>query len=258
MDLRALQRFFQTHVLAGDPTIGSWVADDGRVSRSLRLAIYANAYTSRLVGALAENYPAVRFALGPDRFDIEARRFVADHPSSFPSIRDYGADFAASLPCQVDDLARWEWALAGAFDAGDAVPVDGAALSGLPPAEWPAIHLRFVPSLRVHRLQSNALAWWRAATAGDERPVDWQVLPASDWVVWRDGVTTSFRSLPPVEAGALEGALRGATFAALCATAATFLGEAAAPMAAATLLKTWLASGWIAGIERGAPAGAAG
>ncbi|MEZ5564214.1 MAG: DNA-binding domain-containing protein [Gammaproteobacteria bacterium] len=270
MDLQSLQKLFQANLLADDPGICSLVADNlpalirggvsyQRLSRQERLDIYRYAYTARLIEALADTYPAVKFAMGDAAFDEFARQFVANHPSSFPSIRDYGAELSYALrewqptPAEPDssastglaELAAWEWALAAAFDSAEATAIDGSMLSRLPPERWPTLRFQCLPSLRHHTFGSNALAWWRAAVEGGMRPDGWRSGPAAHWVIWRNSPKTSFRSMPPVEASALSAILSGDTFEGICAAAADIVGADSAPLKAATLLKSWLAAGWI-------------
>ncbi|HVN43462.1 MAG TPA: DNA-binding domain-containing protein [Steroidobacteraceae bacterium] len=257
MNLAALQEAFQRHVLAGERAIVGEVSGDGRFAPEQRLAVYRHAYRARLASALSESHRAVRFALGEDRFAALARAFVELQPSQFASIRWYGAGFGAFLASQIAgvegrglrELARWEWTLGLAFDAADAVPIATEALAAVAPDAWGRLRFGFLPSLQRTRLATNALAWWRAALEQAPAPGGWQVEPATEWVVWRRGLATSFRSLAGPEAAALDAALAGATFGALCEHVAAACGAEAAPLRAAALLKGWFAEGWVIGID---------
>ena len=256
--LAETQAAFQRALCGVDRGIESLIVSDERLDARERLAIYRHAYLARLTAALAEAFPAVLQTLGAARFDRLAREYVAGHPSRSSSIRWFGRDFAAFLEARgrtpnrrgPAELARWEWTLALAFDAANAPPVDERALSGVAAAEWGRLRLRLVPSLQRLDLGTNALEWWRAATEGAPRPERWRRVPGVAWVVWRQDLVTSFRSLAPDEALCLDAAARGGSFAQLCERLAAVVGVADAPLRAATLLKTWLAEGWIAGFER--------
>ncbi|MFO1376829.1 MAG: DNA-binding domain-containing protein [Steroidobacteraceae bacterium] len=255
--LAGMQAALQRALCGDDRDVELLVVSDGRLDAARRVAIYRHACVTRLVGALAEAYPALRQALGERRFEDLAREYVAAHPSRSASIRWFGRELADFLETRgrglrwqgLAELARWEWTLALAFDAADARPVDEHALAGLAPADWGRLCLRFVPSLQRIDLATNALDGWRAATQGAPRPTRWRRESRVSWVAWRRELTTSFRSMAADEASCLDAALQGRSFADLCASLASTVGAGEAPLRAATLLRTWIAEGWIGGFE---------
>lgn len=255
--LAETQAALQRALCGGQRGVESLIVSDDRLAAGPRLEIYAQAYLARLAGALAEAYPAVRQIAGAARFERLARGYVAAYPSRSASIRWLGREFGDFLGTRgvgprsrgLAELARWEWSLSLAFDAADATPADERALAGLAPGDWARLRLRFVPSLQRIDLATNALEWWRAATRGAPRPARWRSAPFVAWVAWRQGLTPSFRSLAPEEARALDAAVSGSTFAELCEGLAAAVGTEDAPLRAATLLKSWIAEGWIAAFE---------
>ena len=153
--LAGMQAALQRALCGDDRDVELLVLSDGRLDAARRVAIYRHACVTRLVGALAEAYPALRQALGERRFEDLAREYVAAHPSRSASIRWFGRELADFLETRgrglrwqgLAELARWEWTLALAFDAADARPVDEHALAGLAPADWGRLCLRFVRHL---------------------------------------------------------------------------------------------------------------
>ena len=304
MKLETLQRSLQAYVLRGEGGIEAEVmpravaAQAGQFAGGVaelagtpgspagatateRLSVYAHAYVARLVEVLGESYPALRSSLGGASFDELARGFVRGRPSSHASVRFYGGELAAFLAARLrgakgavaSDLAAWEWAVAGAFDAADAKVLGPADLTGVLPADWPALRLGFVPSLQRVTLGSNAVAWWqwsqgqqgeeRGSRAGgaEQRDGDgrggryrtprprWRAGAPHTWILWRRELQVMYRVLAADEARALDAAARGESFARVCEQVAG-RGRAVA-VRAAGLLRGWLEEELIVGVTHG-------
>jgi hypothetical protein len=183
--------------------------------------------------------------------------FVAAQPSVHRSIRWYGselADFMSHCPAFSEqpilpELARFEWMLAEVFDAPDAAALGRTALQTVVPQAWPDIAFRFHPSVRRMTLAWNTVAVWQAAN-GDQEPPQPQPAPQPvQWLLWRQDLKNYFRSLDAAEDSALDAALRGLSFADLCAAMTDFLSEEEIPLRAATLIGTWADSGIIVGLS---------
>jgi hypothetical protein len=250
--LRALQADFQDYLLRGDPAVEARIGDGGRVPVATRLGIYAHAYRSRLADALGSNYPALARLLDADFQDL-ALAYVDAHDSPFFSIRWYGAQMPQFLAGHehyagapvLAELARWEWAMTGVFDAADAAPLAREALSRIAPGQWAGLRFSWHPSVTRLALNWNVPQTWKALTEERAPPeLEYSAQP-EQWLLWRQGLTTYFRSLPDSEARALDAARGGASFAQLCELLAGELGEAAAPARAAALLGGWIAGGLI-------------
>lgn len=218
----------------------------GRLSAAERVAIYADMYFVRLRDALAHDYVALQRALGDDAFATLARRYLAEHPSNRPSLRDLGRHLPAFVlrrpellrePWQ-SELAQLEWAMVDAFDALDQPPLRPAYLQKLPADAWPDLRLEAVASLGllvcdapVDTLRERILAGEKLASVAGEAVL---------LRVWRQGTTVFHRRMEVLEAAALRWMFRGVSFAELCA----WLGESAReedPAAAALrLLGRWL------------------
>ena len=226
------------------------------------LRIYRHAYTARLVAALRDNFGVLPRLLGDDAFDALALAYIAAHPSRRPSIRWFG-DALPQFMAQRDDLvphpaatdlARMEWALRGAFDAGDAQPIDATALAEVPADAWVSLVFEPLPSVQLLALGWNVEPAWRALQAeGDEPELPEPQAHEHTLLVWRPGLETRWRSLDERAARLLRAALAGETFGALCEIAAAEVGEAQAALHAASALRGWLDDGLLRAWRR-APA----
>jgi hypothetical protein len=94
---------------------------------------------------------------------------------------------------------------------------------------------------------SNVVQWWRAANGLCEQPHDLMDAAPSQWLLWRRGVKTLFRSLDAFEAMILDAARAGASFGHLCEQVARQVDESAVAIRAATFLRGWIAEELIAG-----------
>lgn len=234
--------------LRGSPALS---AEDG-------LAIYHNAYRARLLDTLRDDYPALHRWLGDDEFERLAQAYLRAHPSQHYSLRWLGArlpDFLEGHPIAAQsaplaELARLEWAFTLAFDAADGTPLTLEAMASLPPAEWPSLRVRLLPSVQWLPCRHNSLALWRAAKAeGEDLPPNQPLEQEEVCLIWRQGLISRYRSLGVAEAGALHGMCRQDwTFAELCSELAAH--SDAAPLQAASWLKQWIAEGLL---ERSSP-----
>jgi len=251
--LARTQEDFQNYLLRGDAVVEQHVVGTARVPVATRLAIYGGAYRSRLADALAANFPALATLLGEADFHTLAGEYVRAHDSPYFSIRYYGDALAQFLTTRENyaaapvlaELARWEWAMSGVFDAADAAPLAHEKLARLPPQQWAQLRFTFHPSVQRLTLWWNVPQLWRALTDDTERPAASLTAEPVEWLLWRQELSTYFRSLPQTEAAALDGALRGWPFGELCELLCEKLGDPAAPAQAATLLRGWVASGLI-------------
>lgn len=245
------QRALQTAILADTAPVGLLAGADA----ARRFAIYADAYRARLSAALRDNYPVLHRVLGDEDFDALAHAYLATHPSASPSIRWFGgalADFAAACPEALPhqalaDLIRLEWALRGAFDAEDAVPLDFASLAAVPAEAWPTLRLQLHPSCALLDLGWSVEGLWQALAPLDdgESPDPEPDAPAPHahrLVVWRKGLTPCWRSADGLEGPLLEAVAAGECFAELCERIAE-TGEAAAAQVMVGLLRRWVDEG---------------
>lgn len=257
MGLRDLQQDLQQHLLGAPSTVLDAIIDAPPLPASQRLAIYANAYEARLLESLDETYPVLHQVLGDEDFATLARLFIAAHPSVHRSIRWYGREVVHFLERTEPfsgqpifaELALLEWSLAEVFDAADADPLSRDALAHVAAEDWAALTFEFHPALSRLALRFNTAAVWHAMTR-DEEPPEPAALPATSLcLIWRRDLKSYFRTVPVPEATALQAALAGEDFAAICAALTGEIPETDIPLAAAQFLAGWLDTGIITALR---------
>ena len=258
--LADLQRAFHDYVRGRDDGFRAAVRDGRRADRDTLLAVYRDGYVLRLVEVLGIDYPGLRAFAGPADFDTLARAYVAATPSRHRSIRWYGAglaDFLAATPPFHDrpaaaEMARFEWALGLAFDGPDATPITADALIALPQAAWETLAFTALPTLQRLVLTYDVPQAWQQRDAVE--PGTLTIAPATapvTWAIWRPDDETQYRSLEADESAMLDALVEGRPFPDLCAAVAPFVGDDHAAARAATLLRTWVEGGMIAGFDWG-------
>jgi hypothetical protein len=246
----------------GDPDgarLAAVVREGAPLRASARLDVYANAYFYRIHDALKADFGALHAALGdatfhnlvtdyllacpPTRFSL---RFAGEHLAEFLARHDRVAEIRERIPW-AGDLAALEWAIQDAFDAADADVLPRESLAAVPAAEWPALRFGAIPALRVLKLDHPAHLAREAFDRGRPAPA----LPdeATTVLVWRKAERVFHRALDPLEAGALDLALRGEPFGAVCERVCGAVGEAATPARALALLERWLENGLFTSLE---------
>jgi hypothetical protein len=257
-----IQEAFQRFLLTGDADIASLVVGTDRVPVATRLGIYGDGYRSRLIEALQSSFPVLAAALGETDFHTLATGYVDAHPSTFFSIRYFGdrmAQFLAADPHYsqapiLAELARWEWAMAAAFDAADAEPIASSAFAQLAPEQWAELRFQWSPSVQVVELEWNAPQLWKAVTDEAERPDPSLGGEPLSYLVWRRDLQLYFRPLSQEEARVVSAARAGHSFGELCVLLCEHLDEAEASLHAAGFLRGWVESGLIVGAALPSPA----
>ena len=235
-DLAALQRQFYDRVTAGVPCEGLAASGD--------LAIYAGMYTTRLVDALAEDFPKLRAALGGDGFTALAGDYLRAHPPRSFTLRDAGSALAAHLrgdpsaPPWAADLAALERARVEVFDGPDAAPLGHAEAAALGD-QLAELVVAWVPSSAVVELGWTVDELWSAIEDEQPLPEPLAVAARRTVLVWRRDVAVLHRTLDPDEAELAPQVARGARFAEVCEVLGALHGEAASARAVELLVR-WL------------------
>jgi hypothetical protein len=209
-------------------------------------------YCARLVDALREDYPRLAALLGAAAFADVAHAYLAEHPSTHPSLRWFGrhlADFLAradgpGLPRFAADVARLEWARLAVFDAPDQNALELASLRSVAPDAWPNLRFRLGPAVEVIEASWPAhRIWERAGTAQAPEGFD---LDETYLRVWRQGDQVFQAAMDEAERAALAAVAAGETFAELCERVAAVVGAEAAAATAGALVLRWVEDGILA------------
>ena len=218
----------------------------GVLGATQRLSIYAEMYWARLLDVLRDDFPRVAAIVGDDRFTTLAAAYLERHPSTNPSVRWVGGDFAAflaehgpmdNLPF-LADLARLEWTRLAVFDAPDSEPLRLDALRAVPSSAWPGIVFHPVPALRVLRCAWPVHELW---AADDPKVAATTIRPAATVLrVWREDFTVYQRRLDALEQVALTQLFAGAPFGAMCERLEAWLPPLVAARDAGALILRWV------------------
>jgi hypothetical protein len=111
----------------------SFIAPNSRLTAFERLEIYNRQYWFRVLGALAEDFPALRAVVGQPRFESLSIAYLTEHPSRSFTLRNLGSKLQEWLTAHPEaagrrhrlavDMARIEWACVEAFDAPEREPL---------------------------------------------------------------------------------------------------------------------------------------
>ena len=119
----------------------SFIAPNSRLTAFERLEIYNRQYWYRILGALAEDFPALRALIGARRFDALSIAYLTERPSRSFTLRNLGShlpewliahpEYAGRRHRLAVDLARMEWAFVEAFDAPERDPLTQRQIAAL-------------------------------------------------------------------------------------------------------------------------------
>jgi hypothetical protein len=111
----------------------SFIAPNSQLTSFERLEIYNRQYWYRVLGALVEDFPALRAVVGAPAFEALSIAYLTVHPSRSFSLRNLGSklpDWLAVNPQYAGrryrlalDVARIEWAFVESFDSADRTPL---------------------------------------------------------------------------------------------------------------------------------------
>jgi hypothetical protein len=113
--------------------VADYVKPNDLLSSFERLEIYNRQYWFRVIGAVAEDFPALNAVLGAKKFDRLVLAYLDENPSTSFTLRNLGAklpqwlaghpEFTSSKQQLALDVARLEWAYVEAFDNAAAEPL---------------------------------------------------------------------------------------------------------------------------------------
>lgn len=254
--LNSLQGQFQSYLLTAGQAVGGIeraVVSDAKATAELRLGIYADAYRMRLEEALSHDFEALHGLIGDEEFFKLCRRYIDAHPSQHFSLRYLGlhmSEFLRTTKPYVSqgvlaELAGFEWALIDAFDAQDSIAVTVNDMAALAPEVWPGLCFQLHDSVHCLSLSWNVQAIWNALKEEQVPPAPLCSETPQVWLIWRQELTTYFRSMSPQETASLNALREGKTFAELCEGLCVWVPEEQAALTAAACLHHWVSDGII-------------
>ena len=111
----------------------SFIAPNSKLNSFERLEIYNRQYWYRVLGALAEDFPALRAVVGARAFEALSIAYLTAHPSRSFTLRNLGSKLADWLGANPQftgrrhrlaiDVVRIEWAFIEAFDNAEYAPL---------------------------------------------------------------------------------------------------------------------------------------
>jgi len=261
MRLAELQTAFQSAVLSGaakDSKMLASLTKPAARERSVGFGVYVKGYRLRVAEYLEEDFPALKRLLGAKRFDA----LVSDYVAACPSQTRNARYFSARLPefmqesdkwggeAQALGVARLERALTDAFDAPDGEACALETLAEYAPQDWPRLVFTFHPSVRLVRAPAGAIALYEALSSeGGATPRAEARDGEEAAAVWRSSFDPVYRALDADEFLALNEALAGKSFGAICQLVAFQQDEAAAPERLAQFLVNWFSDGLVVAID---------
>jgi len=106
-----------------------------------RLEIYNRQYWFRVIGAVAEDFPALNASMGEKQFDRLILAYLRENPSTSFTLRNLGSklpqwleqhpEFTPNRRELLLDVARLEWAYVEAYDGADFPPLTASDFSDL-------------------------------------------------------------------------------------------------------------------------------
>ncbi len=219
MRLRAQQTAFADAVTGAHPADGALVTPGPRLGAAERVEIYRDGYRARLVECLADDYAAVRSAIGADAFEAAARGYIDAYPSRSPSLNAFGRampdfleEFLARDPGAVParfavDLARLEWAIVETIHAAPSPALTLERLQHLAPEQWATAALVPAAAARVLRF-AYPVSGYFTAFRRDEGPAVPRAA-ASAILIHRPGWIVTRTELTPPMAALLEALFSG-------------------------------------------------
>ena len=264
MQLHEIERLFQDGLLGRSRAILPLVRGNAREDAAAMFGVYEHAYWARLVEVLGVDFPGLKALLGEPAFAKLARAYIARHPSITPSIRWAGRLLphfvATESPYAEDpwiaDMARFDWALAHAFDAADAPAIGVAELAAIPPEFWGGMRLKLHPTLDLFAVATPVDIARPLLLADPAASVDRSARRTGGLMAWRFGYDLKFRPLEALEYEALCAIRGGASFGDICELLAAHLEAEEAVMSSASFLRGWMEWGIVEDISHDAPGSA--
>ncbi len=166
-NLVELQNWFQQLVVATDEDFAGPAEEIDRLvkgSQALdaesRVWLYRNMYPMRMIEAMQVDFPGVRSAVGPERFEWLVMEYVKEHPSRSWTLNRLGDHFPGFIRDAAHrlwhgntflvELATLELSLCKVFDAAPQLSLTGQALRRLTQDAGFGLRLKPVAATALH------------------------------------------------------------------------------------------------------------
>ncbi len=248
--LKQIQEDLLAYILEGKKDIFASVVDTTQASAQDRLHVYRDAYYLRIIEILSHDYIVLKKMLGEEEFNKLATSYINAYPATHASIRIYGrylSKFLSNCPNYepvYTEMARFEWALATAFDAADACTISFDDIMQIPGEAWG--YLQFVPhpAVKIETFDYNTPEIWSAINTENPEipPITLLSTPAS-YIIWRKEFNFVFAALNEPQADMMQNIFAGKTFAEICESLCQWLPEEEVAQFAAGNLRNWVEEG---------------
>jgi hypothetical protein len=236
-----------------DPVFVNIVEGRGQLGAAERIDIYAQMYYARLLEVLRGDFPRVATILGCEQFDAVARAYLAQYPSTNPSLRYLARFLPAFLKGRPEteefpflcDLAQLEWLRVAVFDAPDTEPLRIEDLQTVAPDAWPTLTLHTVPAFQLLRSEWPVHEIWKAAEEETSSPECFRQ-EKTTVRIWREGFTVYHTPMDTVEQTALDCIRAGEPFGTVCAALESLLSAEEVASSIGSLLLRWVEDGLLA------------
>lgn len=170
------QTRMQSAVIEGDRLDSKpdeWIRSKEGFAPAAQLAVYVNAYRYRLYDVTAEDYPVLKYYLGPDVFDGMIEKFINTAQSSHFNIGKYAShlpDFVTKhLPADVfaQQLTLLENAVTQMMDPEETEPLTPGHLAGMTEDMLLSSRLHLRKALQLFELDYDVNAYYIAVKNGD-------------------------------------------------------------------------------------------
>lgn len=127
MNLKQLQKNFQSYILKNDFQIEKDIAPSKNLSPSQQIQIYQNGYYERIIAAMMQDFPIMVAMLGESAFSSLVRDYISHYPSKHFNLRYIGKNLSAFILSKdasliaYSELAKLEYVMCTVENAENAV-----------------------------------------------------------------------------------------------------------------------------------------
>lgn len=231
-----------------------------KLSRVVRLEIYRNAYYSRLVESLEEDFKRVRKFIGQQPFENLIRAYLVNYPSKSFTLADLGSHFSdfihphpirESFP-YLSEVAHLEWTALESFFSINVPLCDPSVFNSLSPDEWERTRLLLDSSVQILESDWPLDVIWEKWE--DEDMATW----LREWekekggfLVYRKAFTVHVQILTPPQFATLSLLFRGEPLGSICEKAQQILSLENEKESVSHLFGNWFQLWVTEGIIRG-------